>query len=97
MTMTNYTNKSQQLLMQVIDILSDAPLRSASLADLVERTGAGRDQAFRAAKNLEIYGWAEMTVEGWRLTPRLTQLSERVRLDIALIHHTYLTPTEANT
>ena len=85
-----YINQSQQLLVRVVETLSVDPLRGQSLARLVETTGASRDQIYRALKNLEQAGWAAPASDGWRLAPRVTQLSERLRRAIADVHHTYL-------
>ena len=88
---SQYHNASQQALMLIVEILAERPFHGALVADLVPMTGKSRDQVFRALNNLAIAGWAEQTPGGgWRLTPRITQLSERVRIAIADLHDTYL-------
>ena len=76
-----YINTSQQTLMAVIESLAISPLRettAAELADLVPRIS--RDQARRALVNLAAFGWAERGPGGgWRLAPRITQISDRYR------------------
>ncbi len=87
----DYTNTSQQTLLGVLEALAARPFDGETLARLVDRVAASRDQCFRAAKNLELAGWAEQAPGGaWRLTPRAAQLSERVRLAIADLHRSYL-------
>ena len=81
---------SQQTLLQVLEALGERPLEWQAQAALVERVGATRDQTHRALVNLEIAGWAEQAVGGWRLTPKLVRIAERTRLAIAEIHRTYL-------
>lgn len=88
----SYRSSSQQVLLQVVDALAERPLNGLPLADVVTRLGrsASRDQVYRALKNLELAGWAEAAGEAWRLTPRLTRASERVRVAIADLHRRYL-------
>ena len=86
-----YISSSQQTLLYVLDVLGDQPLTPIGVKSIVERLNIKRDSVFRALKNLEAGGWAEQTPDGnWRLTPRLTRLSEKVRVAIAHLHHTYL-------
>ena len=76
-----YASPGQQTLIKVLEALGAQPFAGVSLAELVERTGAGRDACFRAAKNLELAGWAEAAPGGgWRVTPHATYLSNRVRV-----------------
>ena len=90
-----YISNPQQLLLRVLDILSGAALESTTREEVSRALAAGgdtpsRDQVFRALKNLEHSGWAEQTRHGWRLTRRLTRISERLRLAIADLHRAYL-------
>ena len=90
-----YISASQQVLLRVIEALGATPLQPQSLNLLRRATGltdASRDQVFRALKNLEWAGFAERTPGGWRLTPKVTQISERIRRAIHDLHHTYLEP-----
>ena len=88
-----YTNDSQQRLLKVLDALGKRLLEDVPLQDLQDACGGSRDQTFRACKNLEQAGWATQTPSGgWRLTGRLTGISERLRLAIHDLHHTYLNP-----
>ena len=87
-----YRSSSQQVLLRVLDALAERPLNGLPLAEVVSRLGASasRDQVYRALKNLELAGWAEMSGDAWRLTPRLTRASERVRVAIGDLHRRYL-------
>ena len=85
-----YASRSQQLLMQVVECLAVEPLTPQSRARLAETTGASPDQVYRTLKNLELGGWVCVSSNGWRLSPRITQLAERLRLAIGSIHRTYL-------
>ena len=91
--MTAYISTGQQTLLSVIEVLARQPLRGMSLAEV--RDGAehapSRDQVFRALKNLAAAGWVEQERGGdWRLTPRITFISERCRLAIGDLHRAYL-------
>ena len=93
--MAEYVSSSQQTLLRVIDVLARQPLRGMAMAevfDLVNQHAVvSRDQVFRALRNLELAGWAEQERAGdWRLTPKLTFISERCRLAISDLHRTYL-------
>lgn len=86
-----YVNVSQQTLLRVLEALGAQPLEWQAQADLVARTGATRDQTYRALRNLETSGWAESAGGGrWRLTPKVVGIAERTRLAIAEIHRRYL-------
>ena len=88
-----YHSRSQQTLLRLLDVLALDPLGTAPLPTLVAACNAPRDHVFRALKNLELAGWVAQTPSGgWRLTPRLTLISERLRIAIADLHHTYLQP-----
>ena len=89
----DYRNNSQQLLIEVVDALTLRPFEPVPLVDIVDRAGESRDAVFRACKNLELAGWAEQTGgRGWRLTPHLTGISERLRVALSDLHRTYLQP-----
>ena len=71
---------SQRTLVAVVEALSELPLRGMDAAAVRERTGISRDRAYRTLATLESCGWAVRTgVGGWRLTPRVTRVSERLR------------------
>ena len=85
-----YRNAGQQLVLQVLEALAQRPLEGVTLDDLVETVGAGRDAVFRAARNLELAGWAERAPGGgWRPAPRAGFVSDRIRLALADVHTRY--------
>ena len=91
----DYRSANQQILLEVVEVLSRQPFEPTPLARLAKQVHASRDPVFRAVKNLELAGWAEQTPGGgWRLTPLITRISERTRLAIADLHRTYLSPKE---
>ena len=92
----SYENKSQRALMAVVEALAATPL-APQTTEALQRKAQGRiskDQVWRALQNLEAQGWAEKRGGGWAVSPRLTRLSERLRIDIAQAHHAYLAPPE---
>ena len=92
MSAERYRSGPQQTLLVAIEVLAERPLAGIGVDELAKRLGCSRDQAYRAARNLELAGWANQP-EGsavWRIAPRATQLSERVRLAIADLHRAYL-------
>lgn len=91
-----YENKSQRILMAVVETLAATPLAPQTTEEL-HRSAKGnisKDQVWRALQNLEAQGWAEKRGGGWAVTPHLTRLSERLRIDLAQAHHKYLSPPE---
>ena len=92
----DYENKSQQHLMLVVETLAATPLAPQTTEEVHRNAGRGisKDQVWRALQNLEAKGWAEKRGGGWAVSPRLTRLSERLRIDIAQAHHAYLAPPE---
>ena len=88
---SQYVSDASQALLRVVEELSLHPLDPSPLERLVERCGHPRDRVYRACRNLEHAGWAERTASGWRLRPRITRLSERMRIAIADAHRRYLT------
>jgi len=85
-----YRNDTQQQLITLVHAMARTWPEQSSVAALSQETGLTRDQVLRTAANLAIGGWAEQRDSGWTLTPALTQISERLRLSIAQLHHRYL-------
>ena len=85
-----YENSSQQTLLAVLEALSLRPLVGTTGEALATAAQISSTKAFRAVKNLELAGWAEAAPGGgWRLTPKASALSERVRVAIADLHREY--------
>ena len=96
MSKESYENKSQRHLMVVVEALAATPLAPQTTEEIHRQINGpvSKDQVWRALQNLEAQGWAEKRGGGWALSPRLTCLSERLRIDIAQAHHAYLAPPE---
>ncbi len=89
-----YMNQSQQLALALVEHLAGAPLKRFAIGDLVAAMDRSRDQVFRALQNLAVAGWAQEHNGQWAIAPRITQLSDQVRLDIARLHEHYLLPVD---
>ncbi len=73
------------------EALGASPAAARRLTDLARETGMAKQQAIAALKSLEEVGWAERApAGGWRLTPELTRISQRLAAAIADLHRTYL-------
>ena len=89
-----YLSTSQQRLLRVLNHLAERPLQSFSVNVLAEGLGEPYNAIFRDLRNLEFSGWVISRDGAWGIAPRLTRLAERLRLDIAELHHTYLGEVE---
>ena len=87
---SKYTSASQQRLLTLLGYLAEHPLESFEASALAATLGESVNATWRDLKNLEAGGWAEQCATGWRVSPSLTRFSERLRLNIAALHHTYL-------
>lgn len=81
---------SQQLVLALVEELSRTPLDRRGVSDLAKSLGVPRTTCQRAARNLEIAGWAEIGPEGVGLAPKAGQISDRIRIAIAELHRRYL-------
>ncbi len=91
MSGAGYVSGPQQCMLRVLDELGRHPCTYRSVAELAGALDASRDQVFRCLRNLEHAGWAEQAgTARWRLTPTITKISERVRLEIHKLHTHYL-------
>ncbi len=77
-----YTNENQQMLMKMIEYLAQDILEAKTLKELHEALNISRDQAFRTLWNLMDMRWVEESARGYRLSPRLTIISDRLRLSV---------------
>lgn len=99
MTESAYHNSSQNNLMAVTEALAATPIAPQTLEQLhakLRRRGVSKDQVYRTLQNLEAHGWVEKRGGGWAVSPNLSRLSERVRIDLGEIHHKYLAPPEVS-
>lgn len=78
-----YTNDNQQNLMRVIEYLAQDILIPKSQQELAEVLDLSKDKVFRTLWNLEEEGWVEASAGGYRLSPRMTIISDRLRLAVA--------------
>ena len=79
----DYTNDNQVNLIRVVEYMAQDILTAKTLKELHEVLEISRDQAFRTLWNLRERGWVEESAGGYRLSPRLTVISDRLRLAVA--------------
>ena len=85
-----YLSTSQQRLLRVLGHLAAHPLESFTVSALAEALGESKNAIFRDLQNLQAAVWVESRDGSWRISPTLTRFSERLRVDIAALHNTYL-------
>lgn len=86
-----YRNDSQQTLMDVVEGLARLWPVPKSAQDIAQAVGCSRDQAYRACVNLFDGGWAEQSPDGgWMISPKLAEISNRMRMNLADLHRRYL-------
>jgi len=85
-----YTNENQQNLCSVVEYLSEDIIQPKTLKEIHEALGLSRDQAFRTMWNLKDRGWVEETARGYRLSPRIVKIADRLRLAVADTLREYL-------
>lgn len=85
-----YTNENQQNIMRVVEYMAEDILSAKTQKELMDALGMSRDQTFRTCWNLTDRGWIEESARGYRLSPRLTIISDRLRLAVADTLRTYM-------
>lgn len=86
-----YRVRSQQAMLAVIEALAHNPFEGMAMPQLVRALpGLTRDQIYRSVANLQLAGWAEEVSGGFRLTPKITTISQRVSLALRDLHTRYL-------
>lgn len=86
-----YTNENQQTLMRVFEYLAQDILEPKASKEIAHALNISSDQAFRTLWNLVNFGWAEEANNGgYRLSPRMTSISDRLRLELATALKKYL-------
>ncbi len=85
-----YVNENQQALMKVIEYLAQDILIPKTQKEVAEALGLSRDVTFRTLWNLQNREWVEEYADGYRLSPRMTMISDRLRLAIADTLRKYL-------
>lgn len=89
-----YTNESQQTLIKVVRYLAQDILIPKTLKEIHEALNISRDVAFRTCWNLQGAGWVEEGAYGYRLSPGLTIIADRLRQAVADTLRKYLPETE---
>lgn len=87
-----YTNENQQTLIKVIRYLAQDILRPKTLKEIGESLNISRDVAFRTIWNLQDAEWVEEGAYGYRLSPAITIIADRLRQAVAETLIKYLPP-----
>lgn len=76
---TDYTNATQQRLLQLVDLLAGHELQGLLPGEIAKALAVGASTVTRDLDNLRTAGWAELTPKGdrWRLSPHVIQHSLR--------------------
>ncbi len=85
-----YKNEAQQNLVRMVEYLAEDILQAKTQKELAEALGISKDQAFRTLWNLKDRGWAEESANGFRLSPRLTMIADKLRRAVADTLDAYL-------
>lgn len=85
-----YHVESQATLLDILDYMGQRPLEAHTIQTIAADLDLSRDAVNRALWNLENKGWVERNLSGIRLSPRLTQYSDRLRLNLIELSKTYL-------
>lgn len=85
-----YVNENQQTMMKIVEYLSQDILIPKTQKEIMEALGLSRDVTFRTLWNLEDREWVEECAQGFRLSPRMTMISDRLRLAVADTLRKYL-------
>ena len=78
-----YITESQQNMGRVVEYMAQDILIPKSQKELMETLNLSRDQAFRTIWNLMYLGWVEENAGAYRLSPKMTMISDRLRLAVA--------------
>ena len=85
-----YVNDNQQTMMKIIEYLAQDILMPKTQKEIMEAMGISRDVVFRTLWNLQDREWAEECAQGWRISPKLVHIAERLRLALADTLRKYL-------
>ena len=86
-----YRVRSQQAVLQVIETLALSPFDGMAVPQLTRALPAlTRDQIYRAVANLQLAGWVEEVSGGYRLSPTITTISQRVSLALSDLERRFL-------
>jgi len=76
---TDFTNESQQNLMKVVGYLSTDVFRATTVQEICDALGITKSKCYWTLQNLLLEGWVEQEADGWKLGPRISRISEKVR------------------
>lgn len=85
-----YTNESQQNMGKVVMYLAQDILVPKSQKELAEALNLSKSQAHGTIWNLIDLGWVEENAGAYRLSPRMTIISDRLRLAVADVIEKYI-------
>ena len=75
---TDYTNESQQRLLQLVNLLAGHELEGLAPSQIARAQNCQASVVTRDLDNLRTAGWAEQTPKDtWRLSPHVVQMSLR--------------------
>ncbi|MBE7415114.1 MAG: hypothetical protein HS130_07770 [Deltaproteobacteria bacterium] len=89
-----YTNENQQNMARVTMYLAQDILTPKTMKEIMEALNLSRDVTFRTIWNLKDVGWVEEGAYGYRLSPRLTLIADRLRQAVADTLKKYLVPVK---
>ena len=87
---TDYTVKTQQNLMQIVQYLATDVTRVMSQKEIEEALMLSYNKVNLALHNLRMQGWAEQVADGWRLSPLIVRIADSVRKGLADTAQRYL-------
>ncbi len=80
--MSQYTNKSQQRICQLIEALSGYEEKGRTLKDLAGDLKTPPTMTFRDLKNLEEIGWVREAGGRWYMTPQAAEPAVRIQRNL---------------
>jgi hypothetical protein len=92
----SYSNANQKNLMDVFEYLAEDILTPKTIKEVQDAFDITYDQARRTLWNLCDRKWAEEIAGGYRITPRVVQISENMRRQTAEVLDRYLADNDIN-
>lgn len=89
-----YVNENQQTMAKVVMYLAQDILTPKTAKEVMEALNISRDVTFRTLWNLKDVGWVEEGAYGYRLSPRLVVIADRLRQAVADTLKKYLVTEE---
>lgn len=79
---TNADAESQQVLMKIVEYMAADICSPTSVQELCNALDITHKKAARALSSLAERDWVERVSAGWRLSPRIVKIADRVRKNI---------------